>query len=46
MYLTLAEGAVLTAPEGKVLKMTVNGADFPVVSGEYKGLVVLSAEER
>ena len=42
--LTLAEGAVLTTPEGLSLKMTVNGVDTPIHSGRYNGLVILTVE--
>ena len=40
--LTLENGAVLVAPEGRTLKMSVNGVDMSVRPGQYKGLVVLT----
>ncbi len=40
--LSLAEGAVLTAPEGKTLTMTVDGVETAVVAGSYTGKIVLT----
>ncbi len=40
--LTLAEGAVLTAPEGKTLVMTIDGVPTAVQSGSYTGKIVLT----
>lgn len=40
--LTLEDGAVLAAPEGKTLVMTVNGTETPVASGVYTGVIHLS----
>ena len=44
-YLTslkVADSASVTAPEGKKLTMTVNGAAKPIKAGEYKGKIVLT----
>ena len=44
-YLTslkVADGASITAPEGKKVTMTVNGAAKPIKAGEYKGKIVLT----
>jgi hypothetical protein len=43
--LTIAEGAVLKAPEGKSLVMTVDGVETPVTAGDYKGTIVLTPVE-
>lgn len=40
--LTLEEGAKLTAPEGKTVTMTVNGAETPIAAGTYTGVIKLS----
>jgi hypothetical protein len=40
--LTVSEDSKLTAPEGSVLSMTVDGMETPVKAGTYKGDVVLS----
>lgn len=40
--LTIAEGAVITAPVGGSVTMTVNGAETPVAAGTYEGKIVLS----
>jgi len=42
--LDIAEGAVLTAPEGKDLSMMVNGAQTPVAAGRYTGVIRLTVE--
>lgn len=42
--LTLAEGAVLEAADGKTLTMTVDGAVVAVKPGTYKGKIVLSVQ--
>ena len=42
--LTLAEGAVLAAADGKTLKLTVDGAEADVKPGSYAGEIVLTAE--
>jgi hypothetical protein len=39
--LTVAEGAVVKAPEGKTLVMTVDGKETPVAAGKYTGTIVL-----
>ncbi len=39
--LRLAPGAVLTAPAGGTLAMTVNGADTPIAPGTYAGVIRL-----
>lgn len=39
--LTIAEGAMVTAPDGCSLAMTVDGAPKAIKSGEYKGNIVL-----
>ncbi len=40
--LTIAEGAVITAPEGGSLTMTVNGSAKPIKAGTFKGRIVLT----
>ena len=40
--LTLAEGAVVEAADGKKLTMTVDGVETPIQSGTYAGKIVLS----
>jgi hypothetical protein len=40
--LTVANGAVIKAPEGKTLTMTVDGVKKPIGAGTYKGKIVLS----
>ena len=42
--LTLAEGAQVTAPEGRHLTVTVDGIPTEVKSGSYIGKIVLTAE--
>jgi len=44
--LTVQEGAVLAAPEGYLLTMTVNGVETPIRAGEYTGEVVLTPTKR
>jgi hypothetical protein len=39
--LTLAEGAVVKAPAGKKLSVTVDGKAVELAAGEYKGAIVL-----
>jgi len=41
--LTIAEGAVISAPEGKIVVMTVDGVETPIAAGTYKGKVVIQA---
>jgi hypothetical protein len=40
--LTIGEGSSVTAPEGKSVTMTVNGAVKPIKAGSYKGNIVLT----
>jgi hypothetical protein len=40
--LTLAEGAVVEAPAGKTLTMTVDGVVTPLAAGSYTGKIVLT----
>jgi hypothetical protein len=40
--LTIAEGATVTAPEGRSLTMTVDGVETAVKTGTYKGKIVLT----
>lgn len=40
--LTIGEGAVIRAPEGKSLTMTVDGVETPLAAGSYKGDIVLT----
>jgi len=40
--LTVAEGAIVIAPEGCSVAMTVNGASKAIRGGEYKGKIVLT----
>jgi len=41
--LTIGKGAVIKATAGKKLTMTVNGATTPVVEGNYRGKIVITA---
>ncbi len=43
--LTIEEGALVTAPEGKLLTLTVDGVELPLSSGRYKGDVVLTVTD-
>ena len=40
--LTIGEGAVIKAPEGKSLTMTVDGVETGTDPGTYKGNIVLN----
>lgn len=40
--LTIAEGAVVAAPDGKTLTMTVDGKETAVVPGTYTGKIVMT----
>ena len=42
--LSLAHGAILKAPSGKTLRMTVDGAETVPAPGEYRGRIVLTVE--
>lgn len=42
--LDVAQGTGLAAPEGKTLRMTVNGEDVAPAAGSYAGLICLQAE--
>ena len=42
--LTIGEGSSITAPEGKSVTMTVNGAAKPIKAGSYKGNIVLTVK--
>lgn len=39
--LDVAEGAVIQGPEGKTVKLTVDGVEKPLVPGSYKGHITL-----
>jgi hypothetical protein len=43
--LTIAEGAVVKAPEGKSLTMTVDGVETPIAEGSYKGEITLTVND-
>lgn len=43
--LIIGEGAVIKAPEGYSLTMTVDGVETPIEAGEYKGKIVLTPTE-
>lgn len=43
--LTIGEGAELTAPEGKLLTLTVDGVHRDIAPGDYTGNVVLSVTD-
>ena len=43
--LTVAEGATVTAPEGRSLTMTVDSVETPIAAGTYTGKVVLTPTE-
>jgi hypothetical protein len=40
--LTIGKGAVIKAPEGNTVTMTVNGVETPIQAGSYKGNIVLT----
>jgi hypothetical protein len=40
--ITVAKGAVIKAPEGKTLTMTVDGVKTPIGAGTYKGKIVIT----
>jgi hypothetical protein len=40
--LTIAQGASITAAEGRSVTMTVNGVETPLIAGSYKGKIVLT----
>ncbi|MBN1625291.1 MAG: hypothetical protein JW944_02100, partial [Deltaproteobacteria bacterium] len=40
--LTMADGAVIAAPEGSSVTMTVDGVNKPIKAGEYIGKIVLT----
>jgi len=40
--LTIGKGAVIAAPKGKTVMMTVNGAAVPVAAGTYTGNIVIT----
>jgi len=42
--LTVANGAVIKAPEGKTLTMTVDGVQTQIGTGTYKGKIVLTTD--
>lgn len=44
--LAIAEGAVLNAPEGYSVTMTVDGVETPIKPGAYKGEIVLTISEK
>jgi hypothetical protein len=43
--LTIAKGAVIRAPEGKSLTMTVDGVESPIAAGSYKGKIALTVND-
>jgi hypothetical protein len=43
--LTIGEGAVIKAPEGKSLTMTVNGVETPITAGSYTGKIALTVTD-
>lgn len=43
--LVIAEGAVITAPDGRSLTLTVDGVETPIEPGTYKGDVVLTVTD-
>ena len=40
--LTIAKGAVIKAPKGKTLTMTVNGVKTQIAPGKYTGKIILT----
>ena len=44
-FLTIGAGAVLKAPEGKYLALTMNGCVHPLVEGSYHGDVEITVAE-
>ena len=43
--LTIAEDAVIKAPEGKSLTMTVDGVETQIAAGNYRGKIVLTVSD-
>lgn len=43
--LTIAEGQIPAAPQGKYLTLTVDGVEVPLAAGHYSGQVVLSVTD-
>jgi hypothetical protein len=41
-HLTIADGAVVKAPRGHTVTMTIDGLDEPIVAGDYTGAIVLT----
>ena len=39
--LTIAEGAVMKAPDGYIVTMTIDGVKKPIAAGAYEGQIVL-----
>ena len=44
-FLTIGAGAVLKAPEGEYLALTVNGCVHPLAEGSYHGDVEITVAE-
>lgn len=44
--LTIFPGANITAPEGKLVTMSINGEGYEIVPGVYEGDIVLTVTER
>ena len=43
--LTIKDGAVIKAPDGHSITMTVNGIETPIKTGDYTGNIVLTPTE-
>jgi hypothetical protein len=44
--LTIKDGAIINAPDGYLLSMTVDGVETPIQAGTYKGNVVLTPTKK
>jgi hypothetical protein len=44
--LTIKDGATITAPDGYLLTMTVNGVETPIQAGSYKGKIVITPAKK
>jgi hypothetical protein len=44
--LTIKDGATITAPDGYLLTMTVNGVETPIQTGSYKGKIVITPAKK
>ena len=43
--ITISKGAVIEAPKGRKVTMTVDGIEEPIKAGSYRGAIVLTVSE-